>query len=207
MRTTPAWSARLIVAVRACRRDRRNRCERDRLRCCLGPAVPGRHHRCGTQRLERDKAHSQQHSGQRALAADQHIIELAAQSEARYGRRFRMQDLDRAMASVRSGLLSVPTIVGAPPPRRIGPRLRTPEFDGAVIQCPGGRQGWSRPGRFGTCIRPSRVSSRSLQGASHSKCRPMVPWGKWRPGGWSPWRSAAPAAVRPGLRGEPDAGG
>ena len=46
-----------------------------------------------------------------ALAADQHIIELAAQSEARYGRRFRMQDLDRAMASVRSGLLSVPMIV------------------------------------------------------------------------------------------------
>ena len=46
-----------------------------------------------------------------ALAADQHIIELAAQSEARYGRRFRMQDLDRAMASAQSGLLSVPTIV------------------------------------------------------------------------------------------------
>jgi alpha-L-rhamnosidase len=46
-----------------------------------------------------------------ALAADQHIVELAARSEARYGRRFRMQDLDRAMASVRSGLLSVPTIV------------------------------------------------------------------------------------------------
>ena len=46
-----------------------------------------------------------------ALAADQQIIELAAQSEARYGRRFRMQDLDRAMASVRSGLLSLPTIV------------------------------------------------------------------------------------------------
>jgi hypothetical protein len=46
-----------------------------------------------------------------ALAADHHIIELVAQSEARYGRRFRMQDLDRAMASVRSGLLSVPTIV------------------------------------------------------------------------------------------------
>ncbi|HET8915713.1 MAG TPA: glycosyl hydrolase, partial [Propionibacteriaceae bacterium] len=45
-----------------------------------------------------------------ALAADQHIVELAAQSEERYGRRFRMQDLDRAMASVRSGLLSVPTI-------------------------------------------------------------------------------------------------
>jgi hypothetical protein len=46
-----------------------------------------------------------------ALAADLHIVELAAQSEARYGRRFRMQDLDRAMATVRSGLLSVPTIV------------------------------------------------------------------------------------------------
>jgi hypothetical protein len=41
-----------------------------------------------------------------ALATDQPIIELVAQSEARYGRRFRMQDLDRAMASVRSGLLS-----------------------------------------------------------------------------------------------------
>ena len=46
-----------------------------------------------------------------ALAADQHILQVAAQSEARYGRRFRMQDLDRAMESVRSGLLSVPTIV------------------------------------------------------------------------------------------------
>jgi alpha-L-rhamnosidase len=49
-----------------------------------------------------------------ALAADQYIHELAAQSEARYGRRFRMQDLDRAMASVRSGLLNVPTIVVSP---------------------------------------------------------------------------------------------
>jgi alpha-L-rhamnosidase len=49
-----------------------------------------------------------------ALAADQHIVELAAQSEARHGRRFRMQDLDRAMASVRSGLLSVPTILVSP---------------------------------------------------------------------------------------------
>jgi hypothetical protein len=46
-----------------------------------------------------------------ALATEQHIIELVAQSEARYGRRFRMQDLDRAMASVRSGLLSAPAIV------------------------------------------------------------------------------------------------
>ena len=36
---------------------------------------------------------------------------LAAESEARYGRRFRMQDLDKAMATVRSGLLQVPTLV------------------------------------------------------------------------------------------------
>jgi hypothetical protein len=46
-----------------------------------------------------------------ALAADEHIAQLAADSEARYGRRFRMQDLDRAMESVRSGLLRVPAIV------------------------------------------------------------------------------------------------
>jgi alpha-L-rhamnosidase len=46
-----------------------------------------------------------------ALAADKHAVALAARSEARYGRRFRMQDLGRAMESVRSGLLSVPTIV------------------------------------------------------------------------------------------------
>jgi hypothetical protein len=45
-----------------------------------------------------------------ALAADEHITRLAAESEARYGRRFRMQDLDQAMATVRSGLL-VPTLV------------------------------------------------------------------------------------------------
>ena len=46
-----------------------------------------------------------------ALAADEHIAPLAAESEARYGRRFRMQDLDKAMATVRSGLLQVPTLV------------------------------------------------------------------------------------------------
>jgi hypothetical protein len=45
-----------------------------------------------------------------ALAADEHIARLTADSEARYGRRFRMQDLDRAMATVRSGLLRVPMI-------------------------------------------------------------------------------------------------
>ena len=50
-----------------------------------------------------------------ALAADEQIAELAAESEARYGRRFRMQELDRAMATVRSGLLSVPTIVVSAP--------------------------------------------------------------------------------------------
>jgi hypothetical protein len=44
-------------------------------------------------------------------AADEHIRRLAEESEARYGRRFRMQDLDRAMESVRSGLLCVPMIV------------------------------------------------------------------------------------------------
>ena len=46
-----------------------------------------------------------------ALAADEHITRLAAESEARYGRRVRMQDLDRAMESVRSGLLRIPTLV------------------------------------------------------------------------------------------------
>ena len=46
-----------------------------------------------------------------ALAADEHIVRLAAESEARYGRRFRMQDLDKAMDTVRSGLLQVPTLV------------------------------------------------------------------------------------------------
>jgi hypothetical protein len=46
-----------------------------------------------------------------ALAADEHIERLVAESEARYGRRFRMQDLDKAMATVRSGLLQVPSLV------------------------------------------------------------------------------------------------
>ena len=49
-----------------------------------------------------------------ALAADKHITRLAAESEARYGRRFHMQDLDKAMATVRSGLLQVPTLVMQP---------------------------------------------------------------------------------------------
>ena len=46
-----------------------------------------------------------------ALAADEHIRRLAAESEARYGRRFRMQDLDKAMDTVRSGLMQVPSLV------------------------------------------------------------------------------------------------
>ena len=46
-----------------------------------------------------------------ALAADQHMTRLAAETEARYGRRFRLQDLDKAMDTVRSGLLTVPTLV------------------------------------------------------------------------------------------------
>ena len=46
-----------------------------------------------------------------ALAADEHIRRLAAGSEARYGRRFRMQQLDLALQTVRSGLLQVPTLV------------------------------------------------------------------------------------------------
>jgi hypothetical protein len=50
-----------------------------------------------------------------ALAADDHISGLAAESEARYGRRFRMQDLDQAMTTVRSGLLRVPTLVVSRP--------------------------------------------------------------------------------------------
>jgi len=45
-----------------------------------------------------------------ALAGDEHITRLAAESEVRYGRRFRMQDLDRAMESVQSGLLRVPML-------------------------------------------------------------------------------------------------
>jgi hypothetical protein len=47
-----------------------------------------------------------------AVAADEHIVRLAAESEARYGRRFRMQELDRAMDTVRSGLLQVPVLLG-----------------------------------------------------------------------------------------------
>jgi hypothetical protein len=46
-----------------------------------------------------------------ALAADQHIKGLVADSERRYGRRFRMQELDRALAGVRSGLLAVPSLL------------------------------------------------------------------------------------------------
>jgi hypothetical protein len=56
-----------------------------------------------------------------ALAADAHIVRLTADSRARYGPRFRMQELDRAMATVRSGLLRVPTI-GVSGPHRVADR-------------------------------------------------------------------------------------
>ena len=49
-------------------------------------------------------------TGANALAADEDLRRLATESELRYGRRFRLQDLDRAMASVRSGLLQAPSI-------------------------------------------------------------------------------------------------
>ena len=45
-----------------------------------------------------------------ALAADPHVALVAAASEERYGRRFRMQQLDRATETVRSGLLAVPVL-------------------------------------------------------------------------------------------------
>jgi hypothetical protein len=49
-----------------------------------------------------------------ALAADEHVAPLVAASELRFGRRFRMQDLDKAMDTVRSGLMQVPTLVRQP---------------------------------------------------------------------------------------------
>ena len=45
------------------------------------------------------------------LAHDEQLPSMVADSERRYGRRFRMQELDRAMVGVRSGLLAVPTLV------------------------------------------------------------------------------------------------
>jgi hypothetical protein len=61
----------------------------------------------GTNRLEVTVANT----AANALAVDEHILRLAADSEARYGRRFRMQELDRAMDTVRSGLLQVPVLL------------------------------------------------------------------------------------------------
>jgi len=46
-----------------------------------------------------------------ALAHDSHLATLVADSERRYGRRFRMQELDRAMDGVRSGLIATPALV------------------------------------------------------------------------------------------------
>ena len=46
-----------------------------------------------------------------ALAHDEHLTSMVAESEGRYGRRFRMQELDRAMDGVRSGLIGVPALL------------------------------------------------------------------------------------------------
>jgi hypothetical protein len=46
-----------------------------------------------------------------ALSADTHIHALAEQSASRYGRRFRMQDLDLALDGVSSGLHRAPELV------------------------------------------------------------------------------------------------
>ena len=45
------------------------------------------------------------------LAHDQHLGPMVADSERRFGRRFRMQELDKAMDGVRSGLLAVPSLL------------------------------------------------------------------------------------------------
>jgi hypothetical protein len=68
----------------------------------LGPAL-----RKGTNEIEITVSNTLTN----ALAADEHVTRLVAETEARYGRRFRMQDLDQAMATVRSGLLHVPALV------------------------------------------------------------------------------------------------
>jgi hypothetical protein len=46
-----------------------------------------------------------------ALAHDRQLASIVVESERMYGRRFQMQDLDKAMDGVRSGLLAVPTLV------------------------------------------------------------------------------------------------
>jgi hypothetical protein len=46
-----------------------------------------------------------------AIAHDQQLEPMVAESERRYGRRFRMQELDLAMEGTQSGLLAVPTLV------------------------------------------------------------------------------------------------
>jgi len=46
-----------------------------------------------------------------ALAHDEHVASMVAESERRYGRRFRMQELELAMEGVRSGLLAVPSLL------------------------------------------------------------------------------------------------
>jgi hypothetical protein len=45
------------------------------------------------------------------LAHDQHLGSTVAESERRFGRRFQMQELDRAMDGVASGLFTAPTLL------------------------------------------------------------------------------------------------
>ncbi|WP_344017365.1 glycosyl hydrolase [Microlunatus capsulatus] len=62
--------------------------------------------RPGTNRVEIEVAGT----AVAALAADEHVAARAAASEERHGRRFRMQQLELATATVRSGLLAVPVL-------------------------------------------------------------------------------------------------
>jgi hypothetical protein len=62
---------------------------------------------CGANRVEV----TVYNTAANALAHDEHVWSMVAESESRYGRRFRMQELGRAMEGVRSGLLAVPTLV------------------------------------------------------------------------------------------------
>ena len=89
------------------RRGRPGPGEPDRLRTGLGSAVPGAtsptRWSAGATRSRSSCTTPRRTPWPRTST----ISRLAAESEARYGRRFRMQDLDKAMDTVRSGLLAV----------------------------------------------------------------------------------------------------
>ena len=61
----------------------------------------------GTNRVEITVANT----AANAVAHDPHLPTRVADSERRYGRRFRMQELYRAMDGIRSGLLATPALV------------------------------------------------------------------------------------------------